>query len=223
MNNKEKKGILIGTLLGDSSLFKHPQGRNFNIQFTHSVAQKDYATYKANIISQMLFNEKAKLFEMPNYGYKKGSRTIMYRSRVHNLINSVRKILYRDKKKTITYRALDCLTPQGLALWYMDDGCTMRRYYPDGGIHRQHVKLSTCSFSISENFAIAYYFKKRWNINFHVRPYQWPYLTCGVKEGLKFQSIIKEYIIPSMQYKLIDTTKCRASTLMMDDDIVHPI
>lgn len=97
MTNKEKKGILIGTLLGDSSLFKHPQGRNFNIQFTHSIKQREYAIHKATIISRMLFNEDPKLFEMINYG--KGGPTIRYRSRVNPLINSVRTLLYKDRKK----------------------------------------------------------------------------------------------------------------------------
>lgn len=205
LSKKDKRSILIGTLLGDSCLWRHPKGKRFNLQFTHSEKQYDYAMWKANLISHALFDTDATLWKSINNGYSK-IIAYTYRSKVDPLIESARRWLYKNKKKVITRKMLDCLTPIGIALWYMDDGFKEVKKYPGKNTIKQRaIGLSTCSFSEEEHNIIIQYFKDKWDVTFHKyhrkRDNNW-ILKCGAIEGLKFQKIIKEYVPESMKYKL---------------------
>lgn len=220
MDKREKKSILIGTLLGDSCLWRHPKSKYFNLQFTHSEKQLEYALYKANLIHNVLFNKDAKLWVSHNVGYSKIT-AYTYRSKADPLIESVRRLLYKNKRKTITRKVLDCLTPQGLALWYMDDGFKRIRYKSSKTlngqkvIHYRQMGLATCSFTEDEQDIIIQYFKDTYGINFHKyfrKRYNNWILQCGAVEGLKFQEIISPYIPDCMRYKLFEEFSARNVT-----------
>jgi hypothetical protein len=231
ITNREKKSILIGTLLGDSCLWRHPKSKNFNLQCTHSEVQYDYIVHKANLINTILFgNTNFSLWKSINNGYSKIT-AYTYRTRVHPLIESVRKLMYQERKKIITRQLLDRLTPQGLALWYMDDGFKVVNRYPSGTIRQRTLGLSTCSFTEDEHNIMQQYFKEVWGINFskfyRKRFNNW-ILRCGVQEGLKFQSIIEPHVPSCMKYKLFyekiignnNILKRRAPDIL-GEDIVH--
>ncbi len=229
LTKKDKKSILLGTLLGDSCLWRHPKAKRFNLQFTHSEKQLEYAKWKADLVSNMLFEKDATLWKSINRGYSKIT-AYTYRSQVDPLIESVRKLLYKDRRKTITRKMLDCLTPIGLAIWYMDDGFKeIHRYKGKTTIKQRSMGLSTCSFSEQEQDIIIQYFKEKLNVVLHKYyrkgPKNW-ILKCGVTEGIKFHDLIQPYVPKSMRYKLFyefsirNILQCRASN-NMEDDIVH--
>lgn len=229
MEKIEKKSILIGTLLGDSCLYRARRCKNFNLQFTHSEKQYDYAKYKATLINRVFFGENdAKLWMTRNNGYNKIT-AYTYRMKVDPLVESVRKLLYKGKRKTITRKVLDCLTPRGIAWWYMDDGFKRIRYKPSGAIHYRQMGLSTCSFTAEEHDIIIKYFKEKWDVTFHKyfrkQPNNW-ILQCGAIEGLKFQKIIDPYVPSCMRYKLfwelsIRNLSERGTSLNADEDMVQ--
>ena len=87
----------------------------------------------------------------------------------------------------------------------MDDG-NLAKKKKNGKIHAYELYLNTF-VSDEENQTIIDYFKEVWNIKFSKVKNNGGYrLRCGTIEARKFINIIKEYVLPSMQYK-IDISK----------------
>ena len=98
------------------------------------------------------------------------------------------------------------LTPQEIAIWYMDDGhINIRR--DKGRPCGFYIKISTCEPK-EEVQTIIDFFKEQWNISFymfHEGRHEDSYsLCCGTREGLKFIELIKPYVlqVPSMIHKI---------------------
>ena len=112
-------------------------------------------------------------------------------------------MLYPNGKKEYTRQVLDLLDAQGLAIWFMDDGCIDRPVDKNPmGI------LNTCGHKPNgeEEVVIQKYFEEVWNIKVSLNKNHGRYrIRMSNPEFKKFIEIIKPYIIPSLLYK-IDTT-----------------
>ena len=121
-----------------------------------------------------------------------------------------------DHKKHITNEILSYLTPEAIALWWMDDGNIAPKYtYPAG---KDKVR---CGYQLrlytylnrEENILIRQYFINNYDMYWNVvqadgdKTGEKFMLRCGTTEGRKFLNIIRDYIesrVPSMAYKVIN-------------------
>ena len=111
------------------------------------------------------------------------------------------KVIYPNNIKTISRNVLNYLNPQGIAIWYMDDGCLSAKKR-NGKIHAYELILNTY-ISYEDNQIIVDYFKEVWNINFTItRDKGKSRIRCGTREARKFIEIVKPYIVPCMEYKI---------------------
>lgn len=206
--NNNSRNLLIALALGDGCVTKDGA-----IYVNHSWKQYAYSkwlykTLKKNGIRVGKFSR----FEGKN-GYMK--HTIQYRFSVcrYDFNKVLRRCLYRNGKKYYNPGLIKRLSPQGLAIWFMDDGSILRRKYK-GHYCGFYLRISTYC-SLEEINAIIKYFNEVWNIyptkirERKIKEESYT-LNFGAKEGKKLIDIIKPYMCPSMMYKILyDVEECK--------------
>jgi len=189
---RNKKAILIAVVIGDGYIHR----RDLSLKLCHSKKQEEYLIYKRDLLHSLLGGKKPKINEYVHYLGDKGYPQV--RCEVgHRYFKVLRRWLYPNKYEYLTY-----LTPQALAIWFMDDGSLIaNNRYKDGTCSSARTNIHTCcSKEIANN--ICKYFKDTWNIKFTSFKDGNNYsIRCFHKEGKKFHRIIHPYIIPSMAYK----------------------
>lgn len=184
--SKIQQAVLIGTLLGDGCLEKN--GNFCRLQIKHSLKQQGYVNWLYSIFKNLTKTEP-KVIGLGDYRFRTITTTVF--SRYHSLF-------YPDgKTKIVPNNIKELLTdPLALAVWYMDDG--KRR--PDC----RGVFLDTICFPETEqlelieclemNFGLED-LRLHWNGDGH-------HIYIPARNADRFCSIIREYLIPSMLYKL---------------------
>ena len=196
--SKEQKSLLIALLIGDGTI-----SSNYVFKLSHSIQQKEFLEWKV----KLAINAGFKLNGIKEYTSKCGYNTgkeVLY---INPTIKALRRTVYVPKK-TLTRRLLNWLTPQGIAIWYMDDGCININTSKQRSSIQYTIRIATC---VQENIAniIINYFKEAWNINMHTfneGKNTFSIMTCAYEDAIKFINIIKPYIlqVPSLKYKIRD-------------------
>lgn len=198
--NKRNKSLLIGMIIGDGHVVsrKHPK-HNYTqntLIIKHSIKQIEYLNHKAKLLHSIFGGKKPHVNIIDNSGYE---GCILYKT--DRYFKVLRKLLYPDGKKKISRDVLKYLTPEGIALWYMDDG-SLSAKKRNGKIHAYDLTINTY-ISKEENEEIIEYFRDIWDIKFTVVKSKSSYrIRCGTREARKFIKIIEPYIVESMRYKI---------------------
>lgn len=168
----------------------------YTLKLRHSAKQREYLEHKAKLLHSILGGKQPKIQEINNNGYP-GVQI----SKQHRWFRYLRKWMYPNGIKTYQRKILNYLTPEGIAIWYMDDG-NLSLPKRNGKIHARRIYLNTHRTK-EENQIIIDFFKEKYAINFgQVLNKGWYRLTCGTKEAKKFIALVEPFIIPSMSYKI---------------------
>ena len=157
MEDKIKKSILIGTLLGDGYIPKKNR-KNCSIQWEHAIKDKDYALWKADELGLKYYIYYRNRLDNRT---KKTYSSIIINTASNNILNYYRKLFYPQGKKVINKTILSILTPKAIAVWYCDDGSlyiSKRTGY--------HLYLSVDSYSKNAKNLIRRYFENKYKLNF---------------------------------------------------------
>lgn len=193
--NSKKKAILLGMILGDAYLQK-TGARNARIRLEHSEKQKDYLFWKGLQFPELFQGQPKRLVRF-NPVYQKEYTYFRWQTNTNPEIGKFRQIFYQNGKKNIPEELPKLLNSSlSLAVWFMDDGYFYQRdkiayiYIPKYSLEETKRLLKT----LKDNFCLEakVKIKKRGNL----------VLVFSVKETKKLISLIKPFIIPSMQYKL---------------------
>lgn len=197
---QEQKSILISLVLGDGHLYnyKHHKYNSYHsgIKITHSIKQKEYIEYKKRLLDQ-IFKSNIRVVEFNNSGYPGVSIT-----KGNKYFRILKRFIYKNNCKIFSRKVLNRLTAQGVAIWWMDDGCLFPKKR-NGKIHAWELYLNTY-ISEEENLIIIQYFKEVWDVNWRInRDRGKTRLRMSTKEGRKFLKIVRPYIkkIDCMLYK----------------------
>ena len=194
MISLSQKQIILGGLLGDSSC-----SLKKIISFSQSERQKEYLIWKSRFFDKeddikctySIFNNN-KYLKCYFYYYIKKEDEYFF--------SFIRKNLYSRGRKKISLKYLNELTPLGLAVWWMDDGCLAISK------KNRYGKLSTECFNYEEHLLIQKYFKEKWDINVQIKieKNKYYFLRFNVTELKKLIKIIYKYVcnVPSMVYKI---------------------
>ncbi len=191
-----QKQLLIGTLLGDGTLYLDKRGTNARIKIQHSRKDRGYLKFKHSILKNFV---TGKIIQERQFNKKAGKyySSLVFITITHPEFSRFRELFYKRKKKVITSAILSKLTSLGLAIWVMDDG-----YY-----NKEHkfMDLYTMSFTHKEHLIIQNWFKKKYGvsskINYHTQSDKY-YLRFNLLDTKKLVNIIKPYIIQSMGRKI---------------------
>lgn len=198
---KESRNLLIGMLLGDGTI-----SNNNVFKLAHSTEQKDYLEWKIKQLKEFAIRNTGIKSYISSRGYNKGSEVLYTQLNIIPFIKVLRRVVYKNGKKTFSRKLLNRLDAKGIAIWFMDDGHINIRK-DKGRPCGFYIKISTCEPK-DEMQVIIDFFKEQWNINFymfHEGKKEDSYsLCCGTKEGLKFIELVKPYVsqVPSMIHKI---------------------
>lgn len=196
---KDKKAILIALALGDGYISK------FNcLEIQHSQNQLEYVKWKQKLLESLCGGRKTVLYFRERLDSRTGK---VYKQvathKQHKYFRVIRNWLYRPDKTYSTY-ILNKLTPEAIAIWYMDDGgISGRTSKKTGKISSIQVSLYTYC-SEAEAKLVQTYFNTVWQIDFAIYGHRNNkyYLCANTKNGNKFLDLVRPFIIPSMLYKV---------------------
>lgn len=201
--NENGRNLLIAVTLGDGCINKQGQ-----LIINHSWKQREYCIWKMNLLRK----NGIKVGVLQRYEGSNGylNYTIQYRfcTKIYMFNKVLRRVLYTGVfTKKYPRKLLNRLSPQGLALWFMDDGSLVRRKYK-GRYCGFYLRISTyCSSEQADE--IINYFKEEWDIHptkiheHKIKTYNAYTINFGAKEGKKLIDTIKPYMCPSIMYKVL--------------------
>ena len=202
---QEVKGALYGTLLGDSTV----TNRN---EFSCEQISSNLITLKGEIIAKIAPDLKVYYHERDRGNKqiihdKEYNRRISYvvQTKQHPYFAGFREKLYSTGDKQVTMEILKYLTPEGLALWFMDDG------YLDykASSNTRNLRICTDSFDEISIKNIIQYFNDSWGIQCKVYMHNAGYgrapkprVSFNPNNAQKFISLVYKYFLPEFYYKL---------------------
>lgn len=219
-----KKAILLGMLLGDGCLKTKTHvkqdgsiSKYYEYVIAHSVKQEEYLEYKKSLFHSAVGGKLPKTVREPRTDSKRFSRC-------HKSFRLLHKLLYSNNdKKYFTRKVLDYLTPETIAIWYMDDGCLTCNKNKFGRVSSYEMRIYTY-FSEIEAETVREYFLDVWGISPKKRKYNKTgqfNIVFNTSESKKLEALIQDFIIESMRYKLPTTIISQErETSERDDDIV---
>jgi len=194
--NDEQRAILVGLLLGDGHLETQNRGRTYRLKVEHSDAQTDYA--------QWLF-EKFKQFCVQQKVYRRvrkdGRISVGFTTKSMGTFRFYAQQFYVDAKKRIPPQIDTLLTPQGLAIWFMDDGSRKSSRHHTYNIHTLGYTKNDLEFiqnKLQKLFGIQVVLHAQRNSTWR--------LYIGADSAQRFTGIVHPHVqmIPSMRKKLVN-------------------
>jgi len=205
--SKRQIEILYGTMMGDACGIG---GRR--ISFKHGDCQKEYIFWKFDEFEEHCTPFSIKVYWNKNEKYKLDSIAWQFRTRFNSEFEKCINQFYKNGKKEIREEIVEHLTPLSLAVWFMDDGTTNyshNRRLKTGYNIAPIMSFCTDAFSIEscnilikcldEKFGIKSRLRKVKKLKDGTTPYN---IYINAASAHDFLSLIRQYIIPSMMYKV---------------------
>lgn len=198
-NRLEFKGAVVGMILGDACIPTLREGRRTqHLQFAHKAADREYAEFKLQLLAHL---NETKIIESSNTVKGITYPCVVVRTLSHPFYNKLSDHMYYEGRKTVTEHVMKCLTPLGLALWYMDDGTLA------GEMGYRNPFICSHNFNQCENELMCRMIHKKFGITFRTirknvkdKTYYW--MRLRRKDREKFFDIIKEFVPDCMKRKI---------------------
>ena len=195
---------IYGMILGDACVrFENRKTKSgkyqdsFRICFCHGEKQLEYIKFKKNIFG----SENHRLIEGKS-GYSENKIYSFATDIDYGIVEDLNRMgCIQNRKFIITKEFCDNLTPESLAIWYMDDGSISHK----SDSCSPSIRIATNSFSENEVKLLVDCLNNKFGIDCNIRKskkYFDIYITVmGTK---KFLDLITKFIHPSMRYKTLE-------------------
>ena len=198
--NSEQKRLLIAMLIGDGTI-----SNNYVFKLSHCPEQIEFLKWKIDLLNKANLKNNGLKDYISTCGYNTGKGVLYSQLSINPTIKALRRSIYTPKK-TFTRNLLNWLDPQGLAIWYMDDGSINVNTSKQRSSIQHTAKIHTC-VDIDTTNMIRDYFLEKWGIKFRLNMERKKYYsieTCAEEDCAKFCSIVKPYLleVPSLLYKI---------------------
>jgi hypothetical protein len=190
---QRQKEIIVGTLLGDSTVRKSINTIYPKLYVGHTLAQKElleFLNIELNILNFNFINikEKEKVI--------KGKKTIEKESyQIHSkhfkALQEFRDIFYQNGIKIIPIDYLNNnFTPLSLAVLFMDDG----------NKNLNTISLNLQGFELDNLKEFVLFLKEKFNLDFIIKKDKTLYLRY--KSRMTFYNLVYPYILSTFNYKI---------------------
>lgn len=195
--------FILGSMLGDghiTNIYRLHRESRFSI--AHCVSQKEYIEWKFNLLSEYYLTPKKISHNIIKSSRPGTISTEEYRfkSLTHPIFTEYRYIFYPFGTKVVPKDLIQRLNPFGLAVWYMDDGNVTNDSFQFNTMGFLSEDVQTLLKVLQKNFGLkctATLDKRSGGKKIYI-----------LKESSeRFITIIKPFILPSMNYKLIPYNK----------------
>mgnify|MGYP001579340540 CR=1 FL=1 len=192
---KRQEAIILGTVLGDGFIQK-TGSKNARLRLEHGEKQKDYLLWKGEQFPK-LFNSKPISIKRIHPKTKKEYSYFRWQSHSTPELGKWQKLFYQEGKKHIPANLETLLIdPLALAIWYMDDGFydqeQKHSFIYLGRVSRSEAEIARSAILINFKIDARVYDKK-------VKGFA---LFFSVLETQKLHQLLKNYVVPSMKYKI---------------------
>lgn len=219
--DKRTTGALLGMIAGDAYVNvrkrlksgKYPYVSS-EMRVLHSTQQRAYCEFKCALVNKLLLTNATvrEVANGPGGKYRAAHFTVS-----HPYFKMLKGWTYTGGVKTFNQVWMDHMTPEGVALWYMDDGHARRNYNKDGRVTSVATNIATCC-TIEEAELICRWFMDVHKIKFKTfrEKGNWS-VQANTENSRLFAHLVNPYIIESMRYKLahvadLNSHECRAPT-----------
>lgn len=190
---KKQKEILVGLILGDGHLETLNNGKTYRLKVEHSLKQREYLDW-------LYLNFKDWINKVPEVRKRtslgKIIETYGFTTYTSSILRFYAQQFYLNRKKIIPKMIDKIITPQSLAVWFMDDGSIKSKAHKALVIH-------THGFSKDDLLLITKVLENKFGLKIGLqKQYDKWRLYIYSKSVDNFKKIISSYILPSMQYKL---------------------
>ena len=192
---------IYGMLLGDSHIYQDKRTNGLlRVIATNGAEQLEYLKYKKSLFGEGSICDAG----LGSFGKEKHS--YHWNMPVDPYIDmNLKKDFFVNGKKTITENALNKLTEESLAFWYMDDGCLSHR---NRNGQSPSIRLNTQGFSEEENQLLANLLVNKFGIPCHVtkekkNSKEYCHIYIDVNGTPTFLSMVTPYMCKSMAYKTL--------------------
>lgn len=184
--NETLESIIIGTLLGDSSISKS------RLNCSHSIKQKEWLLAKMKALScfGVHYSEG-----MSGDGSGKLFRHCRMSVNACPYFRALKAIWYPKNKKVVPY--IHRLTEVMMAVWYMDDGCLL-----NSRPNVPKIEISMNSFDEENVDRMIMMLNRDFSITATKRNHIGWRLRMNTENSAIFFELISPYIVPQMRYKL---------------------
>lgn len=191
LTNKQRE-LIVGLILGDGHL-ETQNTRTYRLKVEHSIKQKDYVDWLYQNLREWV-NQDPKARVKDSFG--KSMTSYGFTTYTVGSLRFYAQQFYSRKKKIIPVRIEKLLTPQALAIWFMDDGSWKSNR------HKTYI-IHSLGYGKSELILVIKALNKKFGIKAGVhRQYDKWRIYIYSDSAEKFKQLITPYIIPSMKYKL---------------------
>ncbi len=196
------KALLIAMSIGDGYIHKdkrQPNAAKLALKLCHCEAQREYLQHKVDLLHSILGGKKPKVVDCL-HRWPDGSTYRQVRAeKAHRYFRVLRRWVRRDR---FSIDLLKHMTPESLAIWYMDDGSiTANNRHKDGTCSSARTNIHICGTK-DQAKVVCDYFRDYWGIKFTPYREKGRYsVRCFHREGAKFHKLIHPYIVPCMSYK----------------------
>jgi len=197
-----QKDILIGSLLGDGHLETFNHGKTYR----YIVVQSS----KKHVYFQFLYDQFKPFITTPVYKrvyqtQKGESSTLRFITQFSPVFSPYGKMFYNEKIKRVPESIEEILTPQALAIWFMDDGSVKSS-------QSKGVYLNTQSFSAKDIDKLCQVLAQKFQITAWKRPDSGSYrIYVSGKSYEKLGELITPYFTDDMWYKWPSPRRSRNS------------
>ena len=193
---KQQQEIIVGLLLGDGHLETRTNGQTYRLKVEHSEAQLDYTEWLYEVFKNLCVQT-----ELYRRVRNDGRVSVGFTTRSIGNLRFYGQQFYVDKKKRIPPMIHKLLTPQGLSIWFMDDGSRKSNKHKTYNIH-------TLGYTKTELELVKEKFKDLFGIEVELhkqRNDSWR-LYIGASSASKFTKLVAPFVrkIPSMWKKLVN-------------------
>jgi len=190
---KKQKEILVGLILGDGHLETLNNGKTYRLKVEHSLKQREYLDWLYKNFKEWI-HKAPEVRKRTSLG--KIIETYGFTTYTSGILRVYAQKFYQNKKKIIPKDIDKIITPQSLAIWFMDDGSIKSKAHKALVIH-------THGYSKSDLELIAKVLQKKFGLKVGLQKQYDKWRLYIFSESVdNFKKIILPYILPSMQYKL---------------------
>lgn len=200
LTREEVRAVILGTLLGDSTL---QGGKQKYIYMGQCDKQKEFLDWKIDCLNHYIRVGNHKWSYQPkNPRYQLFHK---FTSTTHHKLTAMYNWVYIDGKRRITSKVLDRLNEVGLATLFMDDGSKVTQWYNS---HKnkflKSFKFATNCFPLEDVTLFRNWLLEKFGIETKLYyDYGQPMVfITTIPNKYKFVDLVKPYILPCMQYKI---------------------
>lgn len=198
--SEDQKSIILGSLLGDGTMWIGKGGVNANFKVEHGLKQKELVFWKYEKLKNFVFTEPKISFRYRDNGAKY-AKSWWFRTIKHPDLTRIYRLFYSGDGYKTGHKIVPnndflerYLNPEALAVWIMDDG----------SFNRKIIDISTYCFSLEDIKRLQTLLINKFLINpsFYRDRDKGYRMYFNQKQTNTLIQIISPYFINSMRYKI---------------------